>query len=241
MRNVCWLTVFLSALLAGGPGETAAQTAAAPLLIEDFDGYEAGVPPYHWKLPHKKSRTLQDLPRVLDRDVDYFEIVEQGGSKRVRAYTKDESTQIMRLNGDGYQWDLRTHPRLSWQWQARQLPAGAREDKSKYNDAGAALYVTFDSKDWLGRPRSIKYTYSSTLPVGTTARYGALRVIVAASGADGYGDWVRVERDVLADYQRLFDREPPDLPAAIMLWGDSDDTDGVSDVLFDNIEALPAR
>ncbi len=241
MRNKLWLVGGLSVLLLGAlgePGEAAAQAAAESIVVEDFEGYAPGVPPYHWKILHRKSRSVEDLPRVLDRDDDYFEIVEQGGSKRARAYTSDESVQIVRLNGDGYQWDLRTHPRLTWQWRAERLPEGAHEDKNKYNDTGGAVYVTFDSKDWLGRPRIIKYTYSSTLPVGTTVKYGALRVIVVASAADGIGDWIRIERDVVADYRRVFRKDPPNLPVFIALWGDSDTTGGVSDVFFDDIELL---
>ena len=241
MRNTLWWVGGLSVLLLGalgGSGEAAEQAVAESIVVEDFEGYAPGVPPYHWKRPHRKSRSMLDLPRVLDRDDSYFEIVEQGGSKRARAYTRDKSVQIVRLNGDGYQWDLRTHPRLTWQWRAERLPAGAHEDKDKYNDVGGAVYVTFDSKDWLGRPRSIKYTYSSTLPVGTTVRYGALRVIVVASAADGIGDWIRIERDVVADYRRLYRRDPPNLPVFIALWGDSDTTGGVSDVYFDDIELL---
>lgn len=240
MRNLFWLMVGLSVLLLGAvgvPGEALAQAAEASIVVEDFEDYASGVPPYHWKRPHRKSRSLLDLPRVLERDDDYFEVVEEGGSKRARAYTNNESVQVVRLNGDGYQWDLSTHPRLAWQWRAKRLPEGAREDKSKYNDAGAAVYVTFDSRDWLRRPRSIKYTYSSTLPVGTTARYGALRVIVVASGADGIGDWVRIERDVAADFERLFKKKPAK-PGLIMLWGDSDNTSSVSEVYFDDIELL---
>ena len=243
MRNKLCLVGVLSVLLLGAvgrPGEAAAQAAAAPIVVEDFEGYAPGVPPYHWKRPHRKSRSLRDLPRVLERDDDYFEIVEQGGSMRARAYTKDESVQVVRLNGDGYQWDLNTHPRLVWRWRAERLPEGAREDKSRYNDAGAAVYVTFDSKNWLGQPRSIKYTYSSTLPVGTTAKYGPLRVVVVASGADGLGEWIRIERDVAADFERLFKKDAA-RPGFIMLWGDSDNTDGVSDVAFDDIELWPSR
>ena len=234
----------LSVLLAGAVvcgGEARAQAADARILVENFEGYEVGVPPYHWKRPHKKSRSLLDLPRELDRDDDYFEIVAERGGKSARAYTRDESVQVVRLNGDGYQWDLDTHPMLAWQWKAKRLPEGAREDKDRYNDAGAAVYVTFDSKDWLGRPRSIKYTYSSTLPVGTTAKYGPLRVVVVASGADGIGDWVRCQRNVAEDFKRLFGRKTLPRPGYIMLWSDSDNTHTVSDVYFDDIELLPAR
>ncbi len=238
------LLIALSALLIGEVGGGNGARAQAPdgrIVVEDFERYELGVPPYGWKRPHKRSRSLLELPRVLERDDDYFEIVRVDGGKRVRAYTKDETVQVVRLNGDGYRWNLRTHPRLAWEWRAVRLPAGAREDREALNDAGAALYVTFDSMDWLGRPRTIKYTYSSTLPLGTTASYGALRVLVVSSGADGYGAWQRIERDVAADYRRLFDRAPPDEPGFLMLWSDSDNTHDISDVYFDNIELLPGR
>jgi len=233
------LGIFFAGALPGTDGAQA-QGSQRPIIIDNFESYTAGVQPYHWKRPHKRSRSLLDLEPALERDDDYFEVVSDAGNKRVRAYTKNESVQIVRLNGDGYRWDLRTHPRLTWAWRAMQLPRGAREDGEQYNDTGAALYVTF-GKDWLGRPRSIKYTYSSTLPVGTTAKFGPLWVIVVASGADGLGDWVRIERNVVADYERLFDRNPPDEPVSIMLWGDSDNTGGISDVYFDDIELLPAR
>ena len=222
-------------------GEAHGQAAESRILVENFEGYEAGMQPYHWKRPHKKSRSLLDLSPELERDDDYFEVVAEDGGKRARAYTRDESVQIVRLNGDGYQWDLDTHPVLAWQWKAKRLPEGAREDKDRYNDTGAAVYVTFDSKDWLGRPRSIKYTYSSTLPIGTTARYGPLRVVVVATGADGMGRWIRNQRNVAEDFKRLFGKERPPKPGYIMLWSDSDNTHAVADVYFDDIELLPAR
>ena len=240
LRKALVLSVFLAGAVGFGSGAHG-QAAETRILVENFEDYEAGMQPYHWKRPHKKSRSLLDLSPELDRDDDYFEIVAEGGSKRARAYTRDESVQIVRLNGDGYRWDLRTHPVLAWQWKANRLPEGAREDKDRYNDAGAAVYVTFDSKDWLGRPRSIKYTYSSTLPVGTTAKYGPLRVMVVASGAGGTGNWVSSQRDVAADFKRLFGTETVPKPGYIMLWSDSDNTHAVSDVYFDNIELLPAR
>src|SRR5690625_7757155 len=93
-------------------------------------------------------------------------------------------------------------------------------NEASNNDTGAAVYVTFDT-DWLGRPRSIKYTYSSTLPVGTVVRFGPLRVIVTDTGADGIGDWRQVDRDVVRDYQQVFGGDPPDRPLSSTLWRDS--------------------
>ncbi|HMB89716.1 MAG TPA: DUF3047 domain-containing protein [Rhodothermales bacterium] len=216
------------------------EAMAQRIVVEDFEGYPAGVTPYEWKQPHKKSRSMRSFPREVDRDNDYFEVISEGGNKRVRFYTSNESTQIVKLNGEGYTWNLRTHPRLAWDWKATRLPEGAREDEKDLNDSGAAFYVTFNT-DWLGRPRSIKYTYSSTLPEGTVAEYGPLHVVVVSSARNGTGDWVHVERDVVADYYRFFRGDPPDEPISVTLWSDSDNTKKISEVYFDNITLLPAR
>ncbi len=216
-----------------------AQSAVLPIVVEDFEHYESGDSPYTWKRAHKSSRSFVQVPRELVRDRDYFEIVDEGGNKVARVYTRDESTQIVKLNGEGYHWDVRVHPLIAWSWRASQLPTGAREDDGKLNDTGAAVYVTFGT-DWLGRPRSIKYTYSSTLPVGSTKKYGPLRVIVVSSAADGIGNWVHVARDIRADYRQVFGGDPPDEPLSITLWSDSDDTKSVSEAFFDNVELRPA-
>lgn len=207
-----------------------------PVVIEDFEDYPPGVPPHRWM--RVSGRRLVDVPRELDRDRDYFEVVRENGRSFVRIYTSNESTQVIRPNGDGYKWNLGSHPILQWEWRALKLPDGARETDRSRNDSGAALYVTF-SRDWLGRPRVIKYVYSSTLPVGTVADYGRLRVLVVSSGTEGLGEWKTIERDVVADYQRIFGGEPPAEPLAVMLWSDSDDTESVSEVNFDNIVLLP--
>ena len=53
--------------------------------------------------------------------------------------------------------------------------------------------------------------------------------------------WVSSQRDVAADFKRLFGTRTAPRPGYIMLWSDSDNTHAVSDVYFDNIELLPAR
>lgn len=234
-KNIALASVF-GVLLMCASGMAQAQNGR--VVLEDFEAYEPGVQPHRWMRPHRKSRSLVEVPRALERDNDYFEIVREGGGKRARAYTRNESTQIVRMNGESFQWSLKTHPRLAWEWRAEKLPEGASEASSKTNDSGAAVYVTFGT-DWLGRPKSIKYTYSSTLAVGKTAKYGPLRVIVVSSGRDGLGQWKRIERDVVADYRAVFGEDPPDEPISITLWSDSDDTGSVSDVYFDNLALLP--
>jgi hypothetical protein len=219
----------------------AAQPAAEPhqgVVLEDFESYKVGGVPTGWKF--NKGRKVVPFTAEQNSADEYFEVLEEGGNQFVRVITTGRAHRMILLNGEQYDWDLRTHPRLRWDWRALELPEGAREDRDDANDTGAAVYVTF-SRDWLGRPRSIKYTYSSTLPIGTVASYGPLRVLVVASAAEKLGAWMTVERDVISDYQQLFGGTPPDQPPAITLWSDSDTVEGKAVADFDNLEILPPR
>ena len=220
-------------VLAGAAWPAAATAGSGPILIDDFESYRGGDLPA-WRIGRKN---LPFGPRFIDED-EYFVVREEGGGRFLRGFTRGQAIWISRPNGEGYEWDLGTHPRLRWDWRVHQLPEGAREDRKARNDAGAAVYVIF-SRDRLGRPRGIKYTYSSSLPPGTLAEYGPLKVLVAASGLGRRGAWQSVERDVAADHRRAFGKAPPDRPAAIALWSDSDSTKESAEVDFDNLLLLP--
>ncbi|MFQ5568185.1 MAG: DUF3047 domain-containing protein [Rhodothermales bacterium] len=220
-----------------GAGEhRAAIRSEEVLMVEDFESVRENALPEGWVYLARRGGDRVPPEHVMNAREKFY-VVQENGNNVLRAYTEGESQRISLVNReDGFNWDLRTHPHLAWDWRALQLPEGANEEE--INDTGAAFYVTF-GKDWLGRPRSIKYTYSSSLPVGTVVSFGVLKVIVVASGADGLGDWVRIERDVVADYRRVFRRDPPDHPRFITLWSDSDDTKSIAEVDFDNIRLLP--
>lgn len=239
-RPLAWCFVVLFGATAG-LAQPAAQSrssssgggAARGIVIDDFEAYARGDLPHRWQFVQK--RALVPVTEDVMTENERFVIEAERGNTFVRARVTDDAHRIVLASKAGLDWDLTTHPRLRWDWRAVQLPPGAREDQDQLNDTGAAVYVYFD-RDWLGRPRSIKYTYSSTLPVGTEASYGNLRVVVVASAAEqGTGTWVSVERDVKADYERLFGRTPPERPPLLALWSDSDNTGSTAVADFDNI------
>lgn len=227
------------------PSAARAQTSASPppykaIYLEDFEDDRVGTQPDRWQ--YIEGREFVDLTPKYQRPSEFFEVLEENGNKFVRGTTVDEAHRIIRANGWGFDWNLRTHPRLSWRWRAVNLPENAREDEEHLNDTGAAVYVTFDDKDWLGRPKSIKYTYSSTLPVGTEVSYGPLKVIVVSSAASqGTGKWVSVERNVLEDFKRLFGKDAASRPLAITAWADSDTMHDLAQADFDDFRLLPVR
>ena len=219
----------------------AAQSAAEPeggakIMIDDFESYPVGGLPTEWQF--LSGRDLVPVSPAVMNERELFEIEEEDGNKFTRATTKDQAHRIIRANGNGFKWNLETHPRLRWRWRAVNLPEGAREDERDLNDTGAAVYVTF-STDWLGRPKSIKYTYSSTLPIGTVVSYGPLRVLVIASAAETSGKWMTADRDILADYRQLFGGDAPTEPLSITLWSDSDTIGTTAVADFDDIQLLP--
>lgn len=225
MSHLLSLIVSLGVALMA-PLPSAAQDS---VLLEDFESYES-IFPERWRYVTSEGEKW-NVRRVFDGH-ELFTIHKEGRNQFLRGYTLNESQRITLINGDEYDWNVEKHPFLSWRWRAVELPEGANEKKK--NDAGGAVYVTFDT-DWLGRPKSIKYTYSSTLPVGTVVSFGPLKVIVASSGEDGYGGWKSIERDVIADYKRVFGGTPPERPLSITLWSDSDDTETQAKVDFDDL------
>jgi len=230
MRLVAVCSLILIAVIC-----TLDALAQKAIVVEDFERYEVDDLPFLWKIPDRSSRSLRPLPSDHARPEDFVSIVSDETGKVLRAYTRGESVQIALPQGRGLDWDLNFFPRLRWRWRADILPKGAMENSSRLNDTGAAMYVAFECNDWLGRPCTIKYTYSSTLPRNIRARYGKLNLLVVSTASEIRGEWVEVERNVVQDYQMLFGRQPQGDPLYIMIWNDSDNTDGEADVYFDDI------
>lgn len=221
------------------PGAAQQRERGAPpsvLVVDDFERDKADGLPGKWRFLTSKKQEYRPLEPFLG-EREYVVVQSEKGNKHLRAYTRGEALRITIPHTD-LTWDLKLHPRLQWEWRALRLPTGAREDR--VNDSGGAMYVSFDKTDWLGRPYSIKYTYSTTLPVGTVVSTGNVKIIVASSGVEGLGRWVRVERDVVEDYRRLFGSEPTN-PLTVTIWSDSDNTNSVAEVDFDDIKLLPRR
>lgn len=204
-------------------------------LVDDFESGTPGNPPTRWKGTQNKEHV--PLTRKMKSTKTVY-VREEDGNRFARVHTEGTSFRIVRSRKKGLNWNVRKRPYLQWSWRAKALPEGGNEKYDRKNDTGGALYVTFGT-DWLGRPKSIKYTYSSTLPVGTTVDYGPLQVLVVASKAEqGLDEWITHDRNVVEDYKRLFGESPDSTPLSITMWSDSDTLDDVGTIDFDNILLL---
>ena len=211
--------------------------------IDDFEGYQAGDTPSDWRT--NKGRNLVPADQQTMTDGHQYRIQSEGGNTFVRATMKNYAYRLIKLSGKHFpKWNTSDCPVLAWRWRVNDYPEGADETDEDNNDMAAAVYVTF-GRDWLGRPKSIKYTYSSTQPVGTTASYGPLKVLVVASAADGspVGEWMSRRRNVVEDYKNLFGEAPEDdTPVGIQLFSDADGGSSRTAVAdFDDVRTLEGR
>ncbi|MCS3748964.1 hypothetical protein GGQ19_000115 [Salinibacter ruber] len=220
-----------------GHAQGATSNEGDPVIVDNFEDDAPGTFPDGWVFV-KSDENIQSYEESRDPG-ETVEVREEDGNRYVRLITDGEALRYTKRNGVDFEWNLKDHPRLKWRWRARKLPEGASERDQ--NDTGGAVYVTFGS-DWLGRPKSIKYTYSSSLPVGTTVSFGPLKVIVVDSAREPRtGEWETVQRRIRDDYRQVFGEDPPDRPVSITLWSDSDTTGDEAKVDVDDIELLPPR
>ncbi len=126
-------------------------------------------------------------------------------------------------------------PGLHWKWRMHVLPAGGQEDKKGKDDSGGGIYVIF--KGQVPFNKILKYVWSATLPQGTLtfSPYDKkVAIVVVESGPQKLDRWISEERNVLEDFKRAFNEEPPSVEA-IALESDSDNTKSRSWVDFDDL------
>ena len=178
------MTGALGLFLAGFLLSAQAPPPDGPILVDDFEAYQPGGLPTKWKYLDEKKDVVFVEPKHMRPDERFF-IVEERANQFVRAFSRGESVRLIMPAQEDFGWNLETHPTLQWDWRANALPEGADETRRALNDTGGAVYVVFAMSRLFG-PKTIKYTYSSTLPVGTVKSYnfGRMKVIVVASGEE---------------------------------------------------------
>lgn len=198
---------------------------AQTLFKISFDDDQPGKFPSVWDAREKK-----EMKKV-------YSVLEENGEKFLRGNSGGLSITI----GYEKEWNLADYPVIRWRWRPITLPAGTDEHKKSGNDNVLGLYVAFGG--W-PVPKSIKYIWSETLPVGTELHSPfskKTKMVVIRSGREGIGEWLSEERNILEDYRRLFG-EPNAVPKArgIAILTDSDNTETEAVGDYDDIEIMKA-
>lgn len=197
-------------------------TSDGQLLLEDFSGDRIGDLPKNWFNRNGDRNPINYLGQL--RSEYQYRVLKEGESTFLR-FEGSEAKHLLLPLGANNEIDIRERPILSWMWRVHQVPTGANEDSSHLNDTAASVYVVWGF-NLLRVPRVIRYTWSSTLPVGyeTSANMGMQKIIVLASGEKELGKWITFERDIVADYRKHFRGSAPKRPVAILILSDADDT-----------------
>ncbi|MGH7264518.1 MAG: DUF3047 domain-containing protein [Candidatus Rokuibacteriota bacterium] len=190
---------------AGRPGLTADCR-----VVSDLAHARPGAFPPDWKPREEGAREI-------------YQVLEDGGVRFVRATAKGTGIQM----GKEFDWDLRTHPVLTWKWRPRVFPTGGDERDGGKNDSAVGVYAVFPHSPV--SVKAVKYVWSLAAPVGTTASAsrGLTRMVVLRSGKPAGEAWVEERVNAAQDYQRLFG-EAPKRPRGIAVLTDSDDTRSVA-------------
>lgn len=179
------------------------------------------------------------LPKV-PRETRY-RLVDDAGTTVLRA---DAAGSMSGLS-HALRIDPAGRPHLEWRWKVSGMLMKSAFGTRAGDDFPARVYVLFDydiaklpfaarMKLKLGRAMygeavpaaGLCYVWDAKAPVGTTGwspYTDRLRVIVVTSGASQAGQWVSVQRDVVADFRAAFGENPPPI-SGVALATDTDNT-----------------
>lgn len=140
-----------------------------------------------------------------------------------------------------FEVDIVKYPYLNWSWKVESLPVEGDESVKETCDVAACINVVLKASKW--RPRSIKYSWSTTLPIGTRTKSpfaiwpSRCDIVVMQSGDDNIEKWQTEKVNVLEHYCQLYQKKKPKslVIQAMVIMTDSDNTGTISQAKYDDI------
>jgi len=190
-------------------------------VLENFEQHGNNKFPAKWRSRNDDARKI-------------YRIESESGDQFLRAHAVNQAVQIALE----HIFDPQQQRRLTWRWRVRQLPIGADERNAERHDAAAQVYVIFDNQYW---PRIIKYTWSSSLPIGMRfihPLYSRGRVVVLRSGESDKMTWHDESVNFVEDYKKFFGTQPGKVQGIGILTS-SDSTKSVATADYDDFVLQP--
>ena len=130
-------------------------------------------------------------------------------------------------------------PAASWKWKADKFPVKKIKESlenKNVDDFAARVYVIFPAM-FFTNSRVLEYVWAESLPVGSTGTspYSKnIKLIVLESGHKD--EWVSEERDIRADYIKMFGRTPEYNVGAIAFMTNAENTGTSAEAMYDEIK-----
>lgn len=131
---------------------------------------------------------------------------------------------------------------LSWSWKIAATVPGGDERSKAGDDYAARVYVVFPGR-FFWQTRAINYIWANQLPRGEAipnAFTANAQMVAVQSGPAKAGQWLTEQRDILADYRRLFGGEPGEI-GAVAIMTDTDNTGGEATAWYGEITLSSSR
>ena len=152
----------------------------------------------------------------------HYKIVNEGKKKILFAQSSNSASALYNQN----EIQLKNLPYLSWRWKVTHIGEGNDEQSKMGDDYPVRLYVITKDKIKFWKSYSIVYVWSNNAqpdeswvnPFTSNVRH-----IAVDAGDDYLGQWRSHERDVIADFSRVFGLMPDKLEG-IAIMTDSDNS-----------------
>jgi len=217
-RNI-WLLLLLCS--PWGPTTQLHSQQSPQVFLEDF---QQGLT-QHW------------VERRLASASTRYEVVQEGRNA-VLIGRSDRSASILWHDLDLVPAEAGT---ISWRWKIEHAVSPNRREREKRGDDYAArLFVVFDPDEFGPSTEAICYVWAANEPLGAIYQnpyFDRIGTIVVESGSQRVGEWVAEERDLIADYWRVFGK-PPEAVTAVAIMVDTDDTRSKATAWFDDISLV---
>jgi len=220
------------------PAPLAADSELAP-----FSANPPGALPRGWR-PQAITRAKKPTE---------YQLVDDGGVSVLHAHAAASASALMR----DLDLDPAERPWLRWRWKAARPIHAADNRYRDSEDSPVRIVLAFDGDKGslpfteqilfetgrlvVGRElpyATLVYIWENRAPVGSViahTRTGQVKMVVAASGADGIGQWRSLSRNIVDDYRRAFGQAPGRL-IGIGVMSDTDNTGETADAWYGDIE-----
>jgi hypothetical protein len=161
-----------------------------------------------------------------------YTLASDGEHKIVKAHSKDAASGLfkkVRLDPTRYRY-------LSWSWKVAAIVKNGDEKTKAGDDYAARVYVVFPGR-FFWQTKAINYIWGNRLQKEAfvpNAFTSNAMMLAVESGSDRVGQWISEERDILADYRKLFGEEARQI-GAIAIMTDTDNTGGEATAWYGEI------
>jgi len=166
----------------------------------------------------------------------FYKIVTENDKKVIQANSNGTASGLFhKVNLDPANFRY-----LRWSWKIKNTIPKGYENRKDGDDYAARVYVVFPGR-FFWQTKAINYIWSNHLPKGQfipNAFTGNAMMMAVESGTGSAGKWLTEERDVLADYRRLFGGEPQQI-GAIAIMTDTDNTGGEATAWYGELSIAP--